>query len=78
MGPELLDPIRFGSDGLPSLELDCYALGMAIYEVNDVVIFLEHLRLPICRYLVASCRSIIFGLSQLRARYSEGSVLESL
>jgi serine/threonine protein kinase len=34
MSPELLDPTRFDSDGLPSRESDCYALGMAIYEVN--------------------------------------------
>ena len=34
MSPELLDPSRFGSDGLPSRESDCYALGMAIYEVS--------------------------------------------
>jgi hypothetical protein len=34
MSPELLDPTLFGSDGLPSRESDCYALGMVIYEVN--------------------------------------------
>jgi len=34
MSPELLDTIRFGSDGLPSRESDCYALGMTIYEVS--------------------------------------------
>jgi serine/threonine protein kinase len=34
MSPELLDPTHFGSDGLPSRQSDCYALGMAIYEVN--------------------------------------------
>jgi len=34
MSPELLDIIRFNSDGLPSRESDCYALGMTIYEVS--------------------------------------------
>jgi len=34
MSPELLDTERFGSDGLPSRESDCYALGMTIYEVS--------------------------------------------
>jgi len=34
MSPELLDPLRFGSNGLPIRESDCYALGMVIYEVS--------------------------------------------
>jgi len=34
MSPELLDADRFGSDGLPSRESDCYALGMTVYEVS--------------------------------------------
>ena len=33
MSPELLDPQCFGSDGCPTRESDCYALGMVIYEV---------------------------------------------
>ena len=34
MSPELLDPDRFGSgNGRPTVESDCYALGMVIYEV---------------------------------------------
>jgi len=33
MSPELLDPDRFGSDGRPTKESDCYALGMVILEV---------------------------------------------
>jgi len=34
MSPELLDPEPFGlSDGRPTKESDCYALGMVIYEV---------------------------------------------
>ena len=33
MSPELLDPVGFDSDGLPSCKSDCYALGMTIYEV---------------------------------------------
>jgi len=37
MGPELLDPDSFGSDGLPSRESDCYSLGMAIYEVSNLL-----------------------------------------
>jgi len=34
MSPELLYPTDFDSDGLPSRESDCYALGMTIYEVS--------------------------------------------
>ena len=34
MSPELLDPDQFeSSDGRPTRESDCYALGMVIYEV---------------------------------------------
>jgi len=39
MSPELLDTSRFGSDGLPSRESDCFALGMTIYEVSDSRLF---------------------------------------
>jgi len=39
MSPELLDPSRFNSDGLPSRESDCYALGMVIYEVSGFLSF---------------------------------------
>ena len=34
MSPELLDPSNFGSNGRPTRESDCYALGMVIYEVS--------------------------------------------
>ena len=34
MSPELLDPLRFGSNGRPTRESDCYALGMVVYEVS--------------------------------------------
>ena len=37
MSPELLDPNYFNSDGLPSRESDCYALGMVIYEVSGLL-----------------------------------------
>ena len=34
MGPELLEPERFGfKNSRPTMESDCYALGMVIYEV---------------------------------------------
>ena len=36
MSPELLDPPRFGSDGQPTCESDCYALGMLTYEVSSL------------------------------------------
>jgi serine/threonine protein kinase len=39
MSPELLDPTHFGSDGLPSRQSDCYALGMVIYEVSRLLPF---------------------------------------
>ena len=39
MSPELLDPTHFGSDGLPSRQSDCYALGMVIYEVSRTPLF---------------------------------------
>ena len=61
MSPELLDPIRFSTDGLPSRESDCYALGMAIYEVSGSLV-LESPPLPILRYLAVFCRSITCGL----------------
>ena len=47
MSPELLDPSRFHSDGLPSRESDCYALGMVIYEVNDFFSVLNLLTYPL-------------------------------
>ena len=34
MSPELLDPPLFSSNGRPTRESDCYALGMVIYEVG--------------------------------------------
>ena len=34
MSPELLDPLRFGSNGRPTRESDCYALGMVMSEVG--------------------------------------------
>ena len=34
MSPELLDPTHSGSEGRPTRESDCYALGMVIYEVS--------------------------------------------
>ena len=38
MSPELLDPERFGSsDERPTKQSDCYAFGMAIYEVRTDV-----------------------------------------
>ena len=46
MSPELLDPSRFNSDGLPSRESDCYALGMVIYEVSGFSSFWDHLTYP--------------------------------
>ena len=46
MSPELLDPSHFNSDGLPSRESDCYALGMVIYEVSDFRSFWSHLTYP--------------------------------
>ena len=36
MSPELLFPLRIGSDGCPTRESDCYALAMVIYEVSWV------------------------------------------
>ena len=36
MSPELLEPSRFDSDGHPTRESDCYALGMVIYEVSGL------------------------------------------
>ena len=33
MSPELLNPEDFNTEGRPTKESDCYALGMVIYEV---------------------------------------------
>ena len=38
MSPELLDPPRFSSDGCPTRESDCYALGLVVYEVNFALV----------------------------------------
>ena len=39
MSPELLYPEGYGtSDGRPTKQSDCYALGMVVYEVNTDVI----------------------------------------
>ena len=46
MSPELLDPNRFNSDGLPSRESDCYTLGMVIYEVSGFLSFWSPLVYP--------------------------------
>ena len=46
MSPELLDMVRFDSDGLPSRESDCYALGMTIYEVSYFLSFWNHMTYP--------------------------------
>lgn len=52
MSPELLDPPRFGSNGRPTCESDCYALGMVIYEVSLQVhsLLLEVLHSSIPRF----------------------------
>jgi serine/threonine protein kinase len=78
MSPELLDPIRFDSDGLPSRESDCYALGMAIYEVNrPIPLVLESPRLPASRYFATAHRFITCGLQSLDLRYLEESARAS-
>ena len=40
MSPELLYPEGYGpSDGRPTKQSDCYALGMVVYEVSmDVIV----------------------------------------
>ena len=43
MSPELLDSSRTSSDGRPTRESDCYALGMVIYEVNKLHLSLRSL-----------------------------------
>ena len=41
MSPELLDPDLFGTgDCRPTKQSDCYALGMVIYEVRPIWVFL--------------------------------------
>jgi len=76
MSPELIDPSRFNSDGLPSRESDCYALGMVVYEVNSFLSF-RTLHLSISRYLAVLYPFITCGLSSLHLQSSEGSVQES-
>ncbi|KAF9778179.1 kinase-like domain-containing protein [Thelephora terrestris] len=46
MSPELLDPSRFGANGRPTRESDCYALGMVIYEVLTGLRPFHHLIAP--------------------------------
>ena len=55
MSPELLDPQRFGSDGCPTRESDCYALGMVIYEVS---------RAHLLRWSLVYPSQVLTGLSR--------------
>ena len=54
MGPELLDPERFGAKGgRPTMELDCYALGMVVLEVlTGKVPFQRYNNLAVMRKIV--------------------------
>lgn len=37
MNPELLYPDKFGiEDPRPTMQSDCYALGMVVYEVGEI------------------------------------------
>ena len=47
MSPELLDPEGCHSDGRFTLQSDCYALGMVIYEVSVVALIVMSPRLHI-------------------------------
>ena len=52
MSPELLDPESFGlKKGRPTIESDCYALGMVIYEVLSRQAPFAPARAPILRIL---------------------------
>jgi len=53
MSPELLDSSRFGSNGHPTRESDCYALGMVIYEVSW---------LPSSRWSLINSSQVLTGL----------------
>ena len=57
MAPELLDPPRFGADGRPTRESDCYALGMVIYEVGGYILD-DGPSFTQLRFLLVSDRSI--------------------
>ncbi|KAF9783954.1 kinase-like domain-containing protein [Thelephora terrestris] len=46
MSPELLNPKDFGSDGRPTRESDCYALGMLIYEFLTGLRPFPHVQAP--------------------------------
>ena len=42
MSPELLNPEEFGiEDSRPTIQSDCYALGMTVYEVRDHLLMLD-------------------------------------
>lgn len=62
MSPELIDNTYFDSDGLPTRESDCYALGMTIYEASGSISILEPSHLPAFRYSAVFYRSITCGL----------------
>ena len=64
MSPELIDPGRFNSDGLPSRESDCYALGMVIYEASSSLSFQTlPIHLPTSRYSAVLYPFIVCGPS---------------
>ena len=65
MAPELLEPSRFGSNGRPTRESDCYALGMIIYEVG----WLRSLRLSLT-YL----SQVLTGLQPFHRLYTYGPI----
>lgn len=50
MAPELMDPARFNSNGRLTCESDCYALGMMIHEVGQLLHSPSLPRLPVRRF----------------------------
>ena len=58
MGPELLDPQRFGfKDSRPTRHSDCYALGMVLYEVlSERIPFYRHANLAVVGHVIEGKR----------------------
>ena len=70
MSPELLDPDQFGvTDYRPTIQSDCYAFGMVVYEVltNTIV-------LPFQRF--KSSRQVLCGYPPFRVSTNEGVIMD--
>ena len=73
MSPELLDPERFGvSYDRPTKQSDCYALGMAVYEVRTNVTVITHAVVKL------TVRQVLSGNKPYWRITNEGGVMSAI